>query len=526
MKAEGEADSGCGGDKDLRVLILTPQGRDAALAEKTLARSGLFTHVCKSIEELRQELAAGAGSVLIAEEALPHGDVGNAWLGAEPPWSSLPLIVLLARGNLAHNFGLLRSLELRPNVSFLERPVPKRTLITALRAAVEARRLQYAVRDALEALQIANRKKDEFLATLAHELRNPLAPIRNAIYAFPRLRDDDPRGRDQKGSLISMMERQVDHLVRLVDDLLEISRIRTGKIVLKTRRVDLAETIRHAIEISEPLMRAQRHELNISLDDQPLTVEGDPVRLTQIFANLLNNAAKYTPPGGRVWISSERQGRRAIVRVNDNGVGIEDGAFGEVFELFWQSNRAMGHAQGGLGIGLALVRNLVEMHGGEVEARSGGAGQGSEFIVRLPLVAGRGETAEVRPAAFAAPAPHRVLVVDDEKAVADSFALLLQTLGAEVCIARSGAEALSAIAMFNPKVAFVDIGMPEMDGYEAARRIRLAPEGKDLVLVALSGWGREEDRRRALEAGFNAHFVKPISLDALEGLLALEASGK
>jgi signal transduction histidine kinase/ActR/RegA family two-component response regulator len=522
MAGKGEATSSRGDDRNLRVLILTPQGRDSALAEEMLARSGLGTCVCRDVEELRQEAAAGAGCALIAEEALPREDGENLWFGPEPRWSSLPLVVLLARGSSFHNFKLLQILERRPNISFMERPVPKRTLVSVLRSAVEARRLQYEVRDALKALQLADRKKDEFLATLAHELRNPLAPIRNAIYVLKR-----SSGAEQQSGhtlrFISLMERQVDHLVRLVDDLLEISRISTGKIVLRKELVDLEAVIGQAIEISETLITSQQHQLSVDLGDQPLPVEGDPVRLVQILANLLNNAAKYTPTGGRIHISSRSEGDQVLIRVSDNGIGIVEEMLGSVFELFSQSHGgASGREQGGLGIGLALVRKLVEMHGGTVEVHSEGAGRGSEFAVRLPLAVRQNEqTTELELSI----SPQRVMVVDDNKDVADSFALLLETLGADVRVVYSGAEALALFPVFEPRLAFLDLSMPDMDGYEVARQLRAAPEGKGVVLVALSGWGADEDRRRAFEAGFDKHAVKPISLDALECMFASEAVG-
>ncbi len=521
MNQSGVARTDCG-QRDLRTLILTPQGRDASLAEQTLAPSGLCPHVCADLEQLRQEAADGAGAVLIAEEALPQGDTatGGGWIGPEPPWSSLPLIVLLGRSASPLNATMLRRLENRPNVTFLQRPVPKRTLVSTVRASVEARRLQYAIRDALDALQTANRRKDEFLATLAHELRNPLAPIRSAVYVLQKSNGDDPASKNRMSSLVSMVERQVDHLVRLVDDLLEVSRITTGKVVLKRQPVRLAEVISQAVEISEPLIRSGQHALSVSLSDKPLVVDGDPVRLAQVFANLLNNAAKYTPQAGSIEISLAHDREQATVSVRDNGIGITQEMLPRVFDLFTQSNRSRDRDQGGLGVGLALVRSLVEMHGGQVEAYSDGASQGSEFVIRLPLVAAPGDAAEVKPAVLTAPALHRVMVVDDDKDVANSFAALLQSLGADVHVTHSGLAALSSVANFKPHVAFVDIGMPELDGYEVARRLRSTSHGRDLVLVALSGWGRDEDRQRAFEAGFNYHTVKPISLDALEKVLA------
>ena len=509
--------------RDLRVLILTPRGRDAALAKQTLFRSGLLPHVCVDLEALRREIEIGAGAALIAEEALAGIDAGkpDALFGSEQPWSSLPMVVLLGQSAPPRQYAALHWLECRPNVSFLERPVPKRTLISALRAAIEARRLQYVIRDSLEAAEIASRKKDEFLAMLAHELRNPMAPIRSAVYVLRKLNSDDQdsANKGKARTLIAMVERQVDHLVRLVDDLLEVSRVTTGKITLQKLYVDLADIIKQAVEISQPLIESGQHELAVSAGDEPLAVDGDPVRLAQVFANLINNAAKYTPRGGRIEVSLRREGEIAVIRVRDNGMGILAGMLPHVFELFSQSYRAKGHDQGGLGIGLALVRSLVEMHGGRVEAHSAGAGKGSEFVVRLPLVAACERTA-AQSTSSKGPPLGRVLVVDDDNDIADSLAMLLETLGAEVRVAYTGLEAISTIAIFKPRLAFVDIGMPVMDGYETARRIRSDSEGNDIVLVALSGWGSDEDRRRALQAGFNYHFVKPISFETLQSIFA------
>ncbi len=508
--------------KDLRILILTPQGRDAALAEQTLLRSGLPPFVCESLEALRREIKIGAGAVLIAEEAFVDNDARRpgALFDPEPPWSSLPIVVLLGKLGSRRNRAALQSLERRPNVGFLERPIPKRTFISTLRAAIEARRLQFGIRDALDAGEQASRKKDEFLAMLAHELRNPLAPIRSAVYVLHRLNSDDPASREKASALISMVDRQVDHLVRLVDDLLEVSRITTGKIRLQKRQVDLAKAIEQAIEISEPLIKSEQHELAVSLGDEPLAVDGDPVRLAQVFANLINNAAKYTPRGGRIEITLRREREKAAISVRDNGIGILPEMLPRVFELFSQSYGARDRDQGGLGIGLALVRSLVEIHRGHVEAHSDGAGRGSEFTFRLPLLAGSCDRVGVAPSAFRTPALHRVLVVDDNKDVADSFAMFLEALGAEARVTYTGPEALSSIALFKPSMVFVDIGMPTMDGYETARQIRSRPEGKNVVLVALSGWGSEKDRQCTLEAGFDDHIVKPISLEALKNLFA------
>ena len=369
------------------------------------------------------------------------------------------------------------------------------------------------------ALLDADRQKNEFLATLAHELRNPLAPIRNSLNILALTRGDDPAAERVQ----EMMERQVNHMVRLVDDLLEISRITTGKIELRLEPVEIASVIRNAVETSRPLIDAGRHQLAITLSPEPLTVEGDPVRLSQVVANLLNNAAKYTEPGGQIWITVSRDGRDVVISVRDTGIGIAAELLPHVLEMFTQADRDKKRPQDGLGIGLALVKRLVEMHGGGVVAKSDGEGRGSQFTVRLPL------SQRQLPVPAEVPSVdrnqrlssrQRILVVDDNQDAALSLGMLLKILGNEVEIARDGRSALQALETFRPSVVLLDIGMPDMSGYEVAHRMRDLPRFQDVTLVALTGWGQEEDRRRTREAGFDHHLVKPVNLDALQVLLS------
>jgi PAS domain S-box-containing protein len=366
-------------------------------------------------------------------------------------------------------------------------------------------------------LQDADRRKDEFLATLAHELRNPLAPIRNGLHVLRRY------GTEGLGAekLLPMMERQVEHLVRLVDDLIEISRISKGKIELKKERCDLAGILRDAIETSRPHIEAADQRLIVELPSSPVTLDADPVRLAQVFANLLNNAAKYSDEGGRIWLKAGQVGEEALVSVRDEGAGIEADMLPRVFDLFAQANGVSRHGRGGLGVGLALARGLVQLHGGSAFGYSDGPGQGSEFTVRLPMDAAIVAGAECAENAAAAPERCcRVLVVDDDRDVGDSLGILLKCIGVDALVTYGGAAAIVAITEFKPHLAFIDVGMPGMDGYETARRIRALPEGKNITLVALTGWGQAGDRQRALEAGFDQHFVKPIEVGALESLLA------
>jgi PAS domain S-box-containing protein len=367
-----------------------------------------------------------------------------------------------------------------------------------------------------EALHQADRRKDEFIATLSHELRNPLAPLRNGLHVL-RLAG---KGDAAEAPIIDMMERQVTHLVRLIDDLLELSRISSGALELRRSRIDVADVVRNAVETVQPLIDAAAHRLDIVLPTQPLPLHGDPVRLAQILANLLNNAAKYTDPGGRITVTAARDGTMATIRVRDTGTGIAAQDLERMFEMFVRGDRTNRRAQSGLGIGLALSQRLAEMHGGRVTAASGGPGRGSEFTLRLPLAAAEAD-ADVGAGAHAAtPAPMRILVVDDNRDAGDSLALILRLLGAEVRIARDGPEALDVFERFDAGVVLLDIGMPGMDGYEVARCMRAAFPARHTRLVALTGWGQEEDRRLAREAGFDHHLVKPADLETLQALLA------
>ncbi|MGE3775537.1 MAG: ATP-binding protein, partial [Pirellulaceae bacterium] len=364
-----------------------------------------------------------------------------------------------------------------------------------------------------ERLREADRRKDEFLAILAHELRNPLAPIRNGLQLL-RLRQSDPATTQRT---YAMMERQADHMIRLVDDLLEITRITRGQIELRKSYLDAATVVHRTVETSRPKLDAAGHELVLELPSQPLTLHADPVRLTQVLTNLLVNAAKYTEHGGRIVVSAWPDGEEAILSVRDNGVGIPAEVLPHVFELFEQVERSYNHDHGGLGIGLMLVRRLVELHGGTVEARSDGPGCGSEFRVHLPLAAGQLEAAPAGPpvADLDALAGARILIADDNHDVAESLTMLLEAMSADVCTVHEGAAALARLDTYRPTIVILDIGMPGMDGYEVARRVRQHPAGRGVTLISLSGWGHETDRRRSRAAGFDHHLVKPVGLRTL-----------
>jgi PAS domain S-box-containing protein len=361
-----------------------------------------------------------------------------------------------------------------------------------------------------------DRRKNEFLALLAHELRNPLAPLRNGLQVL-RLAGGNASAAEQARA---MMERQLQHLVRLVDDLLDVSRISRGKLQLRKERLPLAEIVTHALEVCGSLINDQVHELKVTPPSEVVYVDADKTRLAQALCNLLSNAVKYSEPGTLIQLTVEVQGREAIIRVKDEGVGIPPQMLPRVFDLFWQVDRTLEKSQGGLGVGLAIVKQLVEMHGGHVEAHSEGPSMGSEFVIRLPAILSVKEEQPSPSGESAAPTRKlRILVTDDNADSAASLSMMLRLMGHDVHLAHDGVEAVDAAASFRPDVILMDIGMPRMNGYEACRRIRGEPWGAPIIIIALTGWGQEEDKRRSREAGFNSHLVKPVEPATLEKLL-------
>jgi PAS domain S-box-containing protein len=386
------------------------------------------------------------------------------------------------------------------------------TLARSCAQALERARLYDAERAARAEAEAANRSKDEFLAMLGHELRNPLAPIVTAL-SLMDLRDGDAPQRAR-----AVIGRQVSHLVRLVDDLLDVSRIARGKVELKKEIVEIAVVVARAVELASPLLEQQQHHLAVSVPDRGLAVLADPTRLAQAVSNLLSNAAKYTPPVGHIEVSASRAGERVVLAVRDDGVGITPAMLPRVFELFVQERQTIARSQGGLGLGLAIVDNLVKMHDGKVSAFSEGAGRGSVFHVDLPAAAVLPDAVASSSPRRASSAGRRVLVVDDNADAAELLFELLSAIGHEVEIAFDGPRALELVDTFVPDVALLDIGLPVMDGYELARRLRGRLDG--VRLVAVTGYGQESDRQRALDAGFHAHVVKPVELDALQAAIA------
>jgi PAS domain S-box-containing protein len=372
-----------------------------------------------------------------------------------------------------------------------------------------------------QGLQEANRRKDEFLAMLAHELRNPLAPIRNALYLLKRGEMD----RSSSAEVRSMMERQVDHLARLIDDLMDVSRISSGKVELRMQVVDLRTVVDRAIEISRPLIEQKGHELVVDIPDELIRLDADPTRVEQILDNLLTNAAKYSDPGGHITLSVSREGDSALVRLRDDGIGIAPEKLPHIFDLFVQAERRLDRSQGGLGLGLSLVKSLVELHGGNVTALSAGLGKGTEFIVRLPVrpASENHETVlngHAIPSASVLPR-FRILVVDDNVDSARSMRMVLRRLwDQDAEVAHDGIEALEKAQQFRPEVILLDIGLPGMSGYEVAERLRSHPRFRHILLVAMTGLGQEDDLRQSHESGFDYHLVKPVDLSVLRELLS------
>jgi signal transduction histidine kinase/ActR/RegA family two-component response regulator len=386
----------------------------------------------------------------------------------------------------------------------------------ALQEANATLEIEMQVRQRAEqALIVADRRKDEFLATLAHELRNPLAPIRTGLDIL-RLRSGDAQATQRATDI---MERQLRQMVRLVDDLLDVSRINTGKFAIKSGRVELKAVVNDALEVVRPYIDLHGHELQIDLPDRPVFLNGDATRLAQILSNLLNNAAKYTNRGGRVSLTASVEDRTLMVVVADTGIGIAPDMLDTVFEMFVQVDSTLERSTAGLGVGLSLARKLVELHGGSIEAHSAGLGQGSQFVVRLPIVVEPELPAKPTPASFISAETYRILLADDNVDFVNSIGALLTAMGHSVVITHNGADALAAAKRFCPDYAFLDIGLPQMSGYDLARGIRGLSCGAMTVMIAVTGWGQEKDRQLAFEAGFDHHMVKPVRFEQIEEIL-------
>ena len=492
-------------NREQRILVLAPVGRDGPLARRALEEAGMDGYLCTGMSELCAELELGAGAALLTEEGLDDKSVMQLTqaLQRQPPWSDFP--VVLFAGSLLPELGELA------NFTVLERPVKMRTLLSAMRSALRARNRQYHARAMLEELSRSVRDRDQFLAMLGHELRNPLAGMLTAIELMERGRMEGFARERQ------ILGRQTRQLGRLVDDLLDVARVTTGKIGLRKAPLELGELLRRMLPDWQT--RARDRGLTISLAAKgDARVQGDPLRLEQVLNNLVGNALKYTPAGGHIQVSLERDAGEAVLRVADDGIGIDPAMLPRVFDLFIQADPALDRAQGGMGIGLTVVRRLVELHGGSIAARSEGTGRGSVFEVRLPMFAG---SEAVRAPARGEPPPsrRRVMVVEDNDDTRELLTAALQQAGHEVTASPDGIDAFDAAVRHPPEVMLIDIGLPGRDGYQLARDVRKALGGQPR-LIALTGYGQPEDRRRALDAGFDDHLTKPVDLDTLEAAVA------
>ncbi len=509
---------------ELRLLHLEDSDLDHELVIHQLTEGGFQCVVrrAQKRDEFRQALEEGCNDIILADYSLPSFDGVSALKMAQEHCPDTPF--LFVSGAMGEEVAIetLKSgatdYVLKQN---LERLVP--SVRRALREATdraERRRLEEQLRERAEELAEAHRRKDEFLAMLSHELRNPLAPIRNALQFMRMSGKLDPASAQAR----DIIERQATHLSQLVDDLLDVTRITRGKVQVRRERIDLATVAHSATETVRPLLETRQHRLTLDLGTEPVLADADSLRVEQVITNLLTNAAKYTDPGGQIWLTISREGEQAVIRVRDTGIGIPPELQARIFDLFMQAEPAFDRSLGGLGIGLTLVRRLVELQRGSIAVYSQGPGHGSEFTVRLPLYKPAPDapppvTPEVA-SAVRQPRTRRVVIVDDNKDGAESLAMLLEFWGHEVKVAYDGPSALKTVQAENPDVVLLDIGLPGMDGYQVARRVREHAQNSHAVLVAMTGYGQDEDRRRTRQAGFDYHLTKPINPGALQDLIS------
>lgn len=498
--------------KSQRILICAPLGKDAELALRVLKNAGLTCCICKTLLELMAELREGAGAILTVEEALTVSASTPLikYLAAQPNWSDLPILVLTKNGSDAP--WVKGAYEQFGNLTFLERPVRAPTLTSAVRSALRARLRQYEI-------QLSDQRKDEFLAMLAHELRNPLAPISSAAQLLTLVSANEEKVKKTS----EIIARQVAHMTNLVDDLLDVARVTRGLIALEQERLDIRHILAEAVEQVNPQVSVRRQHLTLHLSPDAAPVLGDRKRLVQVVTNLLNNASKYTPESGNITVRLQVLADEIKLEVADDGIGISPEMVTRVFDLFAQAERTSDRSQGGLGLGLALVKSLVASHGGRVHAVSAGPGKGSQFTVYLPRqVDSCGELTQTEidnhqpPSAFQL---LRLMLVDDNKDAADSLAMLLDAAGHKVWVEYSALKAIELARTTVPQICILDIGLPDMDGNQLASRLRAMPETANAILIAVTGYSQARDRTKSIAAGFDHHFVKPVDVPKLLAVL-------
>ncbi len=493
-----------------RLLIYAPTGKDGRLLAGVLERARMTCHVCKHINETFEEINKDVGALIVADEALTIEFLKRIrpFLENQPSWSDFPFLVL--RQTAPDTPEMRSRYALLGNITLLDRPVSMVTLVSAATSALRARTRQYEMRE-------IDRRKDEFLAMLAHELRNPLAPI-SAASELLRVPTLDRKKIQQTSEIIS---RQVRHMTGLIDDLLDVSRVSRGLVTLEEGVQDAWQIVASAVEQVRPLIDARQHQLTVL--DLPLnaSIYGDQKRLVQIIANILNNAAKYTPPEGQISLGVLVDDTNVIFSVTDNGIGMEPGVLSHVFDMFVQAERSSDRAQGGLGIGLAIVKSLVNLHGGQVAAQSNGLGKGSTFTITLPRVTDAPTPIQmVYSELESVTTPQHIMIVDDNVDAAVTLGTILEMAGYKITIVHSGKAALDRVCIDAPQVCLLDIGLPDMDGIALAKHLRHQAATKNALMIAITGYGQESDREKSLHAGFDHHLVKPVDLQQLLKILS------
>ncbi len=502
-----------------RILILTPTGKDASLISRLLERAGFQPFVCETADQLCVEISAGAAAVILAEEGLGTASLGSLLhaVSSQPPWSDLPMIVLTEGGKTTrYSATLAEKLAATANHAFLERPLRMLTLVSAVRAAWRARSRQYEIRTMLEEAAGEVRKRDQFIAMLGHELRNPLAAIRSSIEIVNQFGCQDPTLIDEQCVII---DRQSQHMRKLVDDLVDLARLTSGRLKVSKSPINVKEVIQRSVDAIRLAMADTGHRILISLPPADVIVMGDAVRLEQIIGNLLSNAIRYSPSGTNVELTLEKRNETAIVRVKDQGEGIDPDILPRIFEPFVQATQGLARSRGGLGLGLAIVRDLVLMHGGTVDVTSRGIGSGSEFTVCIPTVPGSEDPVRTQSNPLGPSLAKKILVIEDNPDARKSLVLLLRLLKHEVYEAADGERGLEQLVSVRPDVALIDIGLPKLNGFELVSQARPLV-GESMLMIALTGYGQTTDRELALEAGFDAHLVKPIDVRQISELIA------
>lgn len=494
-----------------RVVIYAPTGKDARLISQVLGRSNINTYVSENAQDLFIQLNNGVGALLIVDEVLSGQLLSSLchFVRNQAKWSDLPILVLTHKGFDSSQY--LDNYQQLGNVTLLERPLERFTLESAIKSVLRARNRQYEMRD-------VDKRKDEFLAMLAHELRNPLAPV-SAASDLLKLANLAPEKIKQMSEIIS---RQVKHMSELIDDLLDVSRVSRGLVTLDNQVLDARKIIDNALEQVRPLLEKQQHQLTVRASSEAAFIKGDLKRLVQILSNVLNNSAKYTPAGGKIVLSMEVDASEVVFSVSDNGIGIPTEIIDHIFDMFAQAQRTSDRTQGGLGIGLALVKSLVELHNGKITAHSEGPNLGSRFNITLPRSFDK-EVVTASPILAQELSTDRVrlLVVDDNVDAASMLGIFLESAGYNVVVVHSANDALKAVSGAQQiDACLLDIGLPDMDGNDLAKRLRETPIISSTKLIAITGYGQDADRKKTYESGFDHHFVKPVDMDKLLSVLS------